>query len=188
MQKPRTRKSKPRPAAPAEADALRTRLATLTERANAGDTVALAELRAFLDDHPEVWQQVGDLNRLSIRYWSSLLSGGNALQRESIGRYIEQWKAELAGPAATRAEQALIDTAAVAKLAVAHAECAAASSSESLDAAVFKVKRLDSGVRRLNSTLKLLIQVRSAHPAGLVPTAPSPAGPRAGRPRLRLVS
>lgn len=161
MSKPRTRQKKPKAANANEAADLRARLVALNERANTGDPVAVAELGAFLDRHPEVWQTVGDLARLSAASWTAVLSGKDALTGESIRRFVADWKTRLVGPDASQTELAMADAAAVARLALTHAESMATAGNAPLKVAEFAVKRLDAALRRYNTTLKLLAQVQA---------------------------
>lgn len=180
MAKPRKRHAKQRSATPQEAADLQTRLIALNERANTGDNAALAELRAFLDEHPEVWQTVGDLSRMSVDRWTALVVGNDTLHRESIKRSVASWKAKLVGPDSSPTELALADTAVAARLALIHAESQMSATEGTLKSSEFAVKRLDSAVHRLNATLKLLAQVRAAYPSGLAPVS----SPVVGMPRL----
>src|SRR5262245_50033966 len=52
----------PTDAAPTAADCQAT-LEALVAQANRGDKAALADLRRFLDRHPEVWRACGDLGQ-----------------------------------------------------------------------------------------------------------------------------
>src|SRR5262245_31800462 len=65
--------------------------------ANAGDREALAGLRRFLDDHPEVWRQAGDAAAAAERAWTALLAGPSPLGAESVSRAVTAMKEELAG-------------------------------------------------------------------------------------------
>src|SRR5947209_4374049 len=76
---------------PAAAD-LSTTLRTLACRSNAGDSQALAELRRFLDDRPEIWETCGDLGRRAERCWIDLVADGDALSAESIKKFVQQLK------------------------------------------------------------------------------------------------
>ncbi len=181
MAAPRSRQTKSRPATPAEATDLGARLAALAARANA-DPAGLADLRAFLDDHPEVWRQAGDLNRASADRWTDLLACGNALYKESVTRFVADWKGRLGGADPTPTETALVDAAAAARLAMAHAEAQATAPAASLAQAGFQVKQLDAATRRYAAALKLLAQVRAADPRGLTPVVT----PAAGLPRLHV--
>jgi hypothetical protein len=180
MEKPRTRHDKPHTDTP-DADPLRAELAALAKQANAGDPAARAGLRRLLDEHPGVWRALGDLNRLSLAAWTERIAGGDVLGKESMTRFVDEWKRELAGPDPTPAERALADVAAVARLALAHAEFGAAGANDAVAMAAFKARRLDSALHRLTATLRLLAQVRAArHGGGLTPASPPAA---AGLPR-----
>src|SRR5438876_60264 len=74
----------------------------------AGDRAALADLRHYLDNHPEVWQTCGNLARVAERTWLELFAAG-ALSSEVIRRHVEQLRADLAGAQPTPMERALVD-------------------------------------------------------------------------------
>src|SRR4051794_3772613 len=92
---------------------LRQRLNELTSKANSGDTQALAELRRFLDAHPEIEEHVGDLARLAEASWIGLLAGKNTLVQESVKRQVAQMKDSLAGSRPTTIERLVIDLVAI---------------------------------------------------------------------------
>jgi hypothetical protein len=180
MERPRSRQTNTEPVAE-DANPLRAELAALAKKANAGDPAARAGLRRLLDEHPQVWRALGDLNRLSMAGWTERIAGGDVLGKESMTRFVDEWKRELAGPDPTPAERALADVAAVARLALAHAEFGAAGPNDAVPVAAFRARRLDSALYRLTATLRLLAQVRSArHGGGLTPASPPAA---AGMPR-----
>jgi site-specific recombinase XerD len=62
------RRERRREPAAADTNPLRAGLVALAKKANAGDPAARAGLRQLLDEHPQVWQALGDLNRLSMRH------------------------------------------------------------------------------------------------------------------------
>src|SRR5262245_16307706 len=64
-------------------------LEALVAKANHGDKTALADLRAFLDRHPQVWRTCGDLGKCAERAWLELLSS-EALGTEAVKRHVEQ--------------------------------------------------------------------------------------------------
>jgi hypothetical protein len=69
--------------------------------------------------------------------------------------------------------------AAVARLALSHAEFGAARASDPVPVAAFKARRLDAALHRLTATLRLLAQVRAArHGGGQTPASPPAAAPR----------
>jgi hypothetical protein len=173
MGKPRTRQRNRRLATPQEGAELRAQLTAINARANAGEPGALKELKEFLDDHPEVWTTLGDVNRLSIDKWAGLIANKDALHQESLVRSIDQWKNDLIGPNASPTEKALAETAAVARLALSHAECMATTDTVSIHTSGIKIKRLNAAQHRFTNCLKTLAQVRSAYPTGLAATSES---------------
>lgn len=160
-----------------KASQLRQRLEALTKQANTGDQQALAELRTFLDDHPEVEEHVGDLARLAEAHWVELLVGTNALTREAVQRQLGQLKEGLAGSRPSTVEKLVVDLVAVNYLAERHAEItAAASGNSTLELAAFKLKRAESAQRRYLASLKMLTQLRALMPQGLAPDDQQPPG------------
>jgi hypothetical protein len=146
-------------------------LGALVARANEGDQAALADLRRFLDAHPEVWQVCGDLGKHAERAWLGLISG-EVLGTESIRRHVEQLRADLAGPRPTAMEQLLVNQAVTCYLAVQHAEIAAARPGSSSVQQLGVMKRCESAQRRYLGALRALAYTRAALPQGLVPVNP----------------
>jgi hypothetical protein len=141
----------------------------LVARANRGDQAALADLRGFLDAHPEVWRTCGDLGKYAERAWLGLVSG-EVLGTESIRRHVEQLRADLAGPRPTAMEQLLVNQVITCHLAVTHAEIAAARpGGSSVQQLVVRMKRCESTQRRYLGALRALAHIRAALPQGLVP-------------------
>src|SRR5579862_3740386 len=91
------------PAAPvacgAEPPALR-ELKGLVAKAKRGDVTVLPRIREILDHHAEVWQHLGDVDRLVTRAWAERL-GGDAFSTEVIKRKAEQLRSELEGDSPT---------------------------------------------------------------------------------------
>jgi hypothetical protein len=153
--------------------ALRKTLDGLVARANIGDRGALAELRRFLDRHPEVHQTVGDLTRLAEAAWLDLLVGDHVLAREAVQRQLAQMKADLGGAHATNLEKVLLDEIGISYLAQRQAEIAAAQpGGGSLAQAAFRLRRAESAQRRYLAALKTLVTLRALAPAGLAPLTP----------------
>ena len=153
-----------------EAALLRQRLDELNKRANAGDGQALAELRRFLDEHPEVEGHVWQLARVAEDHWVELLVGGDALGREAVRRAMTKLKAGLAGPSPTAMEALVVDLVAVNHLAERHAEIAAASPGPaSVEVAALRLRRAESAQRRYLASLKMLATLRARLPLGLAP-------------------
>jgi hypothetical protein len=156
------------------AEGLRKRLEQLTQRANAGDRQALADLRAFLDEHPEVEEHIGDLARLAERHWIAALAGDDALLGETVKRRIVHLKEALAGPNPSEVERLVVGLVAVNHLAERHA---ADPSTKSIEQAAFRLKRAESAQRRYLASIKMLAQMRAILPHGLAPEGnPTPGG------------
>jgi hypothetical protein len=83
-------------------------LQQLVQRARQGDEASLPELRQALDAHPEIWRRYGDLARQAEVIWLDLAAGPDLLLRESLGRKLEELRAELAGPAPSPLEKLLV--------------------------------------------------------------------------------
>lgn len=175
MSEPRQRQHNGPDETPPEANSLRERMHALNTRANSGDTGALLELRALLDDHPEIWRQMGDVNKLSLIYWANLLSASDNFHREAVMRSVTEWKESLLDPDSSAIEIAIAESAASAKLHLAFAETHAGSD-DSVPAAEHKSKRLDRARNRLNATLRQLALTQTARRNRRSPGSPSPVG------------
>jgi len=152
------------------AAALRARLKDLTTRANAGDQRALAELRVFLDDHPEVAEHVGNLAKIAERAWIGLVVDEGVLGRETVKRQLTKLKAELAGDHPTTLEQLLVDHIATCHLAEHHAQMLAADATGgTIPQAVLRLKRSESAQKRFLAAIRTLTTLRARAPAGLAP-------------------
>jgi hypothetical protein len=142
------------------------------DRANRGDKAALADLRGFLDAHPEVWQTCGDIGKCAERAWLELFSQ-QALGRESIRRHIEQLRADLAGSSPTPVEGLLVNRVIACYLALHHAELASTQPGTSSTAQVaMRLRRCESAQRRYLGALRMLTLIRATVPQGLVPVHP----------------
>lgn len=165
-----------RGASAARQERLRRRLEELAKAANSDDPKALAELRAFLDDHPEVEETVGDLARLAEEAWLDLLAGKDALTKECSRRRLQATKRRLAGPGSSTLETLLADQIALNQLAARQAEIAAATSAAtSVERAAFHLKRTESTQRRYLAAIRVMATLRSLMPQPN-PGDPGPLG------------
>ena len=139
-------------------------------RARAGDLEVLPELRSFLDTHPQVWQNFGDLARNVMDSWIGLIAGSDLAAGESLARKAAAMKDELAGPAASPLERLLAERIVSNWLQVNYSDASAAQSAGvSLKQAAFVLKRQDSAHRRYLSALGALAMVRRMLPASAEP-------------------
>jgi len=144
----------------------------MVARARAGDREVLPRLRAFLDDHFEVWQQTGDLARHTQDSWVGLIAGTDLTAGESLVRKAAALGSELAGPTASPLERLLVERVVACWLQVHYSDAAVAEiTGVSLREAVFMQKRQDAAHRRYLGAIGALAMVRR-----LVPAAVEPAG------------
>ena len=138
-------------------------LADLVARARQGDREVLPALRAYLDDHPEVWRVVGDLAVQAREIWLDLVAGSDMLLAESIRKKMDDMRLELAGPSPTPLESLLVERILVTWLQVSHADAMAGQArGPGATAAVRQelAKRQESAQRRYLASVKQLAVVR----------------------------
>ena len=101
-------------------------LRRLVQQAKAGDVTVLPRLRQFLDQHPAIWETVGDLERVVVRAWAELLGGDDPLSTEAVRRKAESLRAELEGDNPTPLERLLAGQVVSGWLEMSHAQLKAA--------------------------------------------------------------
>ena len=169
------------------------RLRLLLQRAEQGDEAALPALGLALDAHPEIWQRYGDLGRQAEAAWVQLVCGPNLLLRESLGRKLEELRAELGGPSPSPLERLLVARVLACWLQVHYADTAYAqlkAASPAQHAAA--LKRQNAAQQRYLQAVKALATVRKLLRPPLSPVAlamrpvaeASAARPQGGRSRL----
>jgi hypothetical protein len=136
-------------------------VAPLVQRAQAGDTSVLPQLRALLDSRPDLWRQAGDLGRHAREALLALAAGGDLLAGEAIRRRMDELEAELAGPSPSPLEKLLAQRCTL---------CWAQAHLADLDAVrsgrvatpqgAHALRRQDSAQRRYLQALKALATVR----------------------------
>jgi hypothetical protein len=142
----------------------------LVQRVKQGDAQALPLLRNLLDEHDEIWRTTGDLARVVRAAWLDLVSDGDVLARESIRRFAEALRGELAGDRPTRAELLLVDHVVNAWLATQQAEYALATrAGGSPQQAAQRCRMGESAQRRFLAAYRVLVTLRAVAPGGFVP-------------------
>jgi hypothetical protein len=151
-------------------------LAELVERANGGDRASLKTLRKVLDQHPEIWQEVGNLATHAETTWIRLAAEGNTLAAESIRREADRLRLELLGASATAIERLLVDQIVICLIQLKLAELAAGSARKShLMRERFHDLRLQKAQRRFLTALKTLAQIRRLPLSALTPAMREPS-------------
>jgi hypothetical protein len=81
----------------------------LIKLANAGDRTAIETLAKLLDDHPQLWEQVGDLAKNSEMLLILKIAGEDRFTRDSIERHVKAMRESMTSSKATAMEKLLID-------------------------------------------------------------------------------
>ena len=101
-------------------------LRELVSRAKSGDRTVLPQLRVYLDDHPEIWTEVGDLalHAQAQESWLQLIAGPDLVMEESMRRKMDEMRGELGIEAASNIEKLLIERVVACWLQVHYADAA----------------------------------------------------------------
>lgn len=138
------------------------RMTPVLAAADAGDDVAMAELRAFFDHNPAIWQQfsafMGDAESVCIE---SLAPGGR-IEQEVWRKRLDDLRSELLEPTSSPLEKMLVDRIAMTWLYVQQAElqCSLGLGTGTLQQGSHNERRLDRAQARYLAAVKALAQVR----------------------------
>jgi hypothetical protein len=158
-------------------------LRTLVAQAKKGDVDAQPRLRVLLDEYPEIWKHIGDLERIIVRAWAERLAGQDPTSFEVVTRKAEQLRAELGGDDPTPIEKLLVGQVVSTWLEMMHAQASTADAGKlPRPQAKWFVQRAESVQRRYLAAIKLLTTVRALLPQGLVPVSK----PRLFEPRKKM--
>jgi hypothetical protein len=143
----------------------------LLMRAQDGDITCLTELRALLDDRPDLWKQVGNIAEHAELITLRLVARENLHIQEAVQRKLAELKKELVGPSPTPVEKILIERIGVSWLQVYQLDIQATVGlgATSTPQGVYAQKKLDSAHRRLLLAVKQLAVVRKLLRPDLAP-------------------
>src|SRR5438094_2868261 len=96
----------------------------LLARAKGGDRSVIPALRLYLDSHPRLWHQLGDLAFQTQVALVEAVAGKSEIVHEAILGRMTGLKHELLGPAPTALERLLVDRIIIGGLQVHHADAA----------------------------------------------------------------
>lgn len=157
---------------PSKAPAILGELEALVAKAKAGDASVLPRLRAILDDHPEILDHIGGLERSATRAWAEAISDGGPLTLEVTERQAAKMRADLEGEDPTPIERLLIGNIVMTWLEVSHAQLQMAGGAQrTAPQASVLSKQADSAGRRHLAAVKTLATVRALMPRGLMPAS-----------------
>ncbi len=147
-------------------EAAQRKLTAIIKKANAGDADALAALRDWLNANPQVWGQLGDLNRVAEAAWIKLISNGDTLTAESLRRQLDQVKEDLNGEEPSAVEKMLGDAVTATWLETKYLEASMADGTggSKTQAGMF-LKRLESAQKRHLAAIRSLVQTRKLLPS-----------------------
>ncbi len=151
---------------------------------------ALAELRQVLDEHPEIWQQAGDLGVQTESLMLRQLAGANPVIVEMFERKLKAQRAELIPAGCSVIERLAGEQVLLAHLQLATAEefrtRHESSGNASLKLLAFAMRRCEQSQKRLDQALRSLLDVRRLLPNGAPATRRGPQrAPDFNHPLLR---
>ncbi len=136
-------------------------LRNLVHQVNSGDNAALAQLRSILDEHPEIWQRVGDLATHARMALIRLIAGGDKFLFESIERKATDMEVELLGASPTPLERLSVERVVDCWLQLQHADTmSAATTKDDFGNAKFWSQNQDRAHRRYQSAVKQLLSIQ----------------------------
>lgn len=127
--------------------------------ANEGDATALDQLRECLDEHPEVWQQAGDLGGQVAAKLIAVAAGDSVLISETLIRKTSELRDELL-PASPLEEQ-IVEQVVCCWLQARVTELAAAERGRDARASTYWINRMAAAQRQYLAAIKTLATVRS---------------------------
>ena len=136
----------------------------LVQRAQGGDASVLPQLKAALDDHPEIWQSVGDLAAHTEAAFIRLAAGKDLLLAESLQRQFAAQRAELGGEAPSPTERIIVAQVVMAAAEVNyHSAMMAQCGDDDVRAKVIE-GRQDAAQRRHHNAVKMLTTIQNRRP------------------------
>ncbi len=164
------------PKAPTPAN-LADALKRVRRRANAGDLRAREVLKTFLDAHPEIWSEVGNLARHAELALVEAASGNEWFTSEAIKREAARMRRTLAGSSPTPLETMAVERVVLTWLQLQFAEARFMETQRDLQWARYWLRRQEQADKLHRFAVKTLATIRELLPrieAGQAKTAPIP--------------
>ncbi|QGJ68819.1 Hypothetical protein PBC10988_4820 [Planctomycetales bacterium 10988] len=137
----------------------------VVEQANKGNERSLQVLRKYLEEHPELWQYLGDLARTAEEAWIRLLSSEDVLTAETTRLQLAALKEELLEQSENVLEKMLADTILATWLEVHYLRTVDANTTpRTATQGNLLLKRIESAQRRHHNAIKQLLQIRKLLP------------------------
>jgi hypothetical protein len=153
----------------------------LRKRANQGDSKARAELKSWLDSHPSVWNEIGDLACHAQAEFLRLVTKGDFLFSEAIRRRAEQMRLELLGAFPSALEIVCVERIVASWLQVQYVEGQFGASDGDIQRGRYWLQRQLQANRLYHAAVKSLLLVRQLLPAEGPPAALTATGTTAAK-------
>ncbi|MEQ8856825.1 hypothetical protein [Gimesia sp.] len=135
------------------------------KKANAGDRKALSKLRKFLDQQPQIWNEVGDIAKIAETAWIKLIAKGDTLAQESLKRKLAALNQEILGDTDHIFDQMLADVIRATWLEMHYLMSVDAdATSRTAGQSALMMKRLESAQRRHLTAIKQYCQIKKLLP------------------------
>ncbi|QDU01958.1 hypothetical protein V6x_16410 [Gimesia chilikensis] len=134
-------------------------------KANAGNLDALRLLRKFLDQQPQIWDEVGDVAKIAEKAWITLIANGDTLIQESLQKKLAALKQEIQGDSDHILGQMLADVIRATWLEMHYLMSVDAdATNRTAGQSTLMIKRLESAQRRYTSAIKQYCQIKKLLP------------------------
>lgn len=140
------------------------KLRQLVARAKHGDEQAIVGIRRILDEHPQIWQSVGDLASHCEMLLINVIADGNEMVAESLKREIARLKAELTEGEPSPLEKLTLQRVVAAWLHAQHVDRLTLAADAVGSKSAAWGKRQESAERKFQVALKSLDLVRRLKP------------------------
>ncbi|QGJ68706.1 Hypothetical protein PBC10988_3670 [Planctomycetales bacterium 10988] len=135
------------------------------EKANAGNERALRVMKKYLDLHPELWKNLGDLSKVAEEAWLNLCAQEDVLSKEVLRRQLAALKEEILDGSESILEKLLTETVVSTWMELQYLRCVDADPTpRNTGQTSILVKRLESADRRMQTGIKQLVQLRRRLP------------------------
>ncbi|QDU09621.1 hypothetical protein [Gimesia aquarii] len=136
-------------------------LESVIKKANSGDQRALGKLRIFLDQQPQIWNEVGNIAKIAEKAWITLIAKGNTLAQEALKKKLAALNQEILGDSNHIFDQMLADVIRATWLEMHYLMSVDAdATNRTAGQSTLMMKRLESAQRRHLLAIKQYCQIK----------------------------
>lgn len=140
-------------------------LESVIKKANAGDQQALTLLRKFLDQKPQIWNEVGDISKIAETAWIKLIAKGDTLTQESLKRKLAALHQKILGDTDHIFDQMMADVIRATWLEMHYLMSVDAdATNRTAGQSTLMMRRLESAQRRHVTAIKQYCQIKKLLP------------------------